>query len=208
MLHPQTSPPARDPVAKLIFELSKLPGIGEKTATRLAYHILKQEDGYARALSDALLQAKTLVGFCSQCFSFTEVDPCRLCSSPDRDAHSICVVERPADLYSIERALSFKGHYHVLHGVLSPLDGIGPEDLKISALLQRLATGSVREIILALNPSVEGDATALYLTKLLKPFGIRVSRLAAGIPVGGQLEFTDRQTLARALENRLEVSAG
>lgn len=206
MLHPPTNPTARDPLAKLIFELAKLPGIGEKTATRLAYHILKQEDGYARALSDALLQAKTLVRLCGDCFSFTDSERCVICAAPERDRQTLCVIERPADLGSIERAHAFRGLYHVLHGVLSPLDGIGPEELKISPLLRRVSESGVREVILALNPSVEGDATSLYLTKLLKPLGTRVSRLAAGIPVGGQLEFTDRQTLARALENRLEAS--
>jgi recombination protein RecR len=206
MLHPQAKLTSRDPLSKLIFELAKLPGIGEKTATRLAYHILKQDDGYAHALSDALLQAKTLVRLCEDCFAFTDSEKCSICTSLDRDRQTLCVIERPADLSSIERAHTFRGLYHVLHGVLSPLDGVGPEELRISPLLKRVAQGGVREVILALNPSVEGDATALYLTKLLKPLGARVSRLAAGIPVGGQLEFTDRQTLARAIENRLEAS--
>ncbi len=196
-----------DPVSRLIFELSKLPGIGEKTATRLAYFILKQDAAYAVALSEALISAKQKVGLCSTCFTFTDSDPCRICADTQRDRAFICVIERPADMNSIERTGSFRGVYHVLHGALSPLDGVGPDELKIRELMERLraATSPIREVILAMNPSVEGDATALYLTRLLRPLGVRVTQLAHGIPMGGQLEYTDRQTIGKAIENRMEM---
>ncbi len=198
---------ARDPVSRLIFELSKLPGIGEKTATRLAYHILKQESSYANALSEALLDAKQKIHLCGKCFTFTDFDPCKICSSNDRDHGAICVVERPADVFSIEQVGIYRGSYHVLHGALSPLDGIGPDELKIKELLNRVAESrhSIRELILATNPSVEGEATSLYLAKLIKPFDLRVTKLAHGLPVGGMLEYTDKQTLGKALENRMEI---
>jgi recombination protein RecR len=196
----------QDPVSKLIFELSKLPGIGEKTATRLAYFILKQDADYSRSLSDAIMNAKHKIGLCSQCFTFTDSDPCRICANPERDSGIICVVERPADVLSIELAGVHRGLYHVLHGALSPLDGIGPEDLKIRELLGRIGGPSpVREVIVATNPSVEGEATALYLSRLLKPIGIRLTQLAHGLPVGGLLEYTDRQTIGKAMENRVEM---
>jgi recombination protein RecR len=201
---------SQDPVSKLIYELSKLPGIGEKTATRLAYHVLKQEVGYARALADALIQAKEKIGQCSVCFTFTDRDPCRICSSADRNLEVLCVVERPSDVISIEQSGTFRGRYHVLHGVLSPLDGIGPDELRIKELLRRLqateAAPEVQEVILATNPSVEGEATAIYLGRLLMPLGVRVTQLAYGLPVGGQLEYSDRQTIGRALENRKDVT--
>jgi recombination protein RecR len=195
-----------DPVSRLVFELAKLPGIGEKTATRLAYFILKQEPRYAQSLSEALLNAKQKVGLCSRCFTFTDSDPCRICANPERDARVICVVERPSDVFSIEQAGAHRGLYHVLHGALSPLDGIGPEELKIRELLLRLQSSPAAEIILATNPSVEGEATALYLTRMLKPLGIRVTQLAHGLPVGGLIEYTDRQTLGKAMENRVEMA--
>jgi len=203
----QTPNQKHDPVSKLIFELSKLPGIGEKTATRLAYHILKQDVSYARALSEALINAKQKIGLCGTCFTFTDTDPCRICANPDRDHGLICIVERPADMLSIEQAGTYRGVYHVLHGVLSPLDGIGPEELKIHELLGRLGESAnlVREVILATNPSVEGEATSLYLARLVKPMGIKLTKLAHGIPVGGLLEYTDRQTIGKALENRMEM---
>lgn len=196
-----------DPVSKLIFELSKLPGIGEKTATRLAYFILKQDATYAQALSDALLQAKTKIGLCASCFTFTDISPCRICSDTNRDQSLLCVVERPTDMNSIELTSSFKGSYHVLHGALSPLDGVGPDDLKMKELFDRITKSkdSIREVILAMNPSVEGDATALYLTRFIRPLGIKITQLAHGIPMGGQLEYTDRQTIGKALENRMEM---
>lgn len=192
-----------DPVSQLVYELSKLPGIGEKTATRLAYYILKQDVSYARSLADALLNAKQRIHTCAKCYTFTDAETCRICESSDRDHTTICVVERPSDVLSIEQSGAFKGIYHVLHGSLSPLDGVGPNDLKIRELLARTP---MREVILAMNPSVEGDATALYLVRLLKPLGIRTTQLAHGLPVGGTLEYTDRQTIGRALENRMEMS--
>jgi recombination protein RecR len=197
-----------DPVSKLIFELSKLPGIGEKTATRLSYFILKQDENYALALSEAILNAKRKVGLCQQCFTFTDINPCRICSHPNRDQSLICIVERPADAFSIEQAGTYRGLYHILHGTLSPLDGIGPDELKIRELLKRLGDFShnIRELILATNPSVEGETTALYLTRLIKPLGIKLTKLAHGLPVGGTLEYTDRQTIGKAIENRVEIA--
>jgi recombination protein RecR len=197
-----------DPVSKLVFELSKLPGIGEKTATRLAYYILKQDIDYSRALAESILAAKQKIGLCGECFTFTDVNPCRICANPNRDHNVICVVERPADVFSIEQAGAHKGTYHVLHGSLSPLDGIGPEELKIHELLDRIKIGinTIQELIVATNPSVEGEATALYLSRLIKPLGIRITQLAHGIPVGGMLEYTDRQTIGKAMENRVEMS--
>ncbi len=196
-----------DPVAKLIFELSKLPGIGEKTATRLAYFILKQDVQFAQSLSEALLDAKTKIGLCESCFTFTDVSPCRLCADPQRQKALICVVERPADVMAIEQSGSHQGSYHVLHGALSPLDGVGPDDLKIHELLERLKSGTIQEIILATNPSVEGEATAMYIGRLVKMLGVKVTKLAHGIPVGGTLEYSDRQTIGKALQNRVEVSS-
>ncbi|MBS1963479.1 MAG: recombination protein RecR [Bdellovibrionales bacterium] len=201
------TPNSSDPVSKLIFELSKLPGIGEKTATRLAYYVLKQDETYAAALADALVAAKKKVGLCSVCFTFTDTDPCRICNDASRDRAMISVVERPSDMNSIELSGTYKGVYHVLHGALSPLDGIGPDELKIRELMDRLRApvAPVREVLLAMNPSVEGDATSLYLTRLIRPLGVRVTQLAHGIPMGGQLEYTDRQTIGKAIENRMEM---
>jgi recombination protein RecR len=209
MYNPKISPNNKhDPVSKLIYELSKLPGIGEKTATRLTYFVLKQDIEYARSLSEALLNAKQKIGLCTHCFTFTDIDPCRICAKSERDPGMICVVERPADVFSIEQAGVHKGLYHVLHGALSPLDGVGPDELKIRELLDRIHQGqsTIREIIIATNPSVEGEATALYLMRLIKPLGIRLTQLAHGIPVGGLLEYTDRQTIGKAMENRVEMS--
>ncbi len=197
--------PGADPVSRLVFELSKLPGIGEKTATRLAYFVLKQDISFARGLSEALMAAKEKIGLCSECATFTDQETCRICASPDRSRETVCVVERPADVHTLEQAGAHRGLYHVLHGVISPLDGVGPNDIKIRELLLRLQRYPVKEVILAMNPTVEGEATALYVGKLIKPSGIRVTQLAHGIPVGGQLEYTDRQTLGRALQNRVEV---
>ncbi len=199
---------AQDPVSKLVFELSKLPGIGEKTATRLAYFILKQDAEYARALASALVNAKEKIGLCSRCFTFTDSDPCRVCSDSRRESSLLCVVERPSDVFSIEQTAVFRGFYHVLHGVLSPLEGIGPDELKIRELLSRIeqSAGFVHEVILATNPSVEGETTALYLARQLRPLGVRVTQLAHGIPVGGMIEYTDRQTIGKAMENRMEIS--
>ena len=203
----------QDPVSKLIFELSKLPGIGEKTATRLSYFILKQDESYSRSLADALMNAKQKIVLCSQCFTFTDAKYCHLCANVERDHGVICVVERPSDVFSIEQSGAFRGVYHVLHGILSPLDGIGPDELKLRELISRLENPEkpdskiVTEIILATNPSVEGEATALYISRLIRPLGIRVTKLAHGIPVGGMLEYTDRQTIGKALENRMELSS-
>jgi recombination protein RecR len=203
-----TPPRSQDPVSKLIFEFSKLPGVGEKTATRLAYFVLKQEINYAQTLASALLNAKEKVGLCSLCFTFTDQVPCRICVDPTRDGGIICVVERPSDVHSIELSGKHKGLYHVLHGALSPLDGIGPEEIRVQELVERVrqGIGGVREIILATNPSVEGEATALYLTRVLKPSLLRLTQLAHGLPMGGAIEYADRQTLGKAFENRVEMS--
>jgi recombination protein RecR len=200
-----------NPLSKLIFELSKLPGIGEKTATRLAYFILNQDPNYSESLAQALRDAKSKLKLCAQCFNFAEArlesheTLCDICSDLKRDPTQICVVERPSDVTPIERTGTYRGLYHVLHGLLSPLDGIGPEDIKMKELLHRLKDIDAKEIIFALNPSVEGEATTLYLSRLLKPIGIKLSQVAYGIPFGGTIEFTDRQTLGKALENRTEM---
>jgi recombination protein RecR len=192
-------------MTRLVQELMRLPGIGEKTAGRLAFHVLRADRSYAEALAQALLAVKDETRLCSVCFALTEGDPCPICSDPARGTDAICVVEEPADLIAVERAREFRGRYHVLHGILAPLDGVGPDDLKIQPLLVRLRGGAVREVILATNPTAEGEATALYLAKLIKPLGLRVTRIAHGIPVGGDLEYADVVTLGRALEGRREM---
>jgi recombination protein RecR len=192
-------------MARLVEHLTRLPGIGEKTATRLAFHILRSEREYAQHLAEALLAMKDDTKLCSECFALTEQDPCRLCTDDERVGGILCVVEEPADLLAVERAGTFRGRYHVLHGTIAPLDGIGPDDLKIQPLLVRLQQRDVREVILATNPTVEGEATAIYLAKLLKPLGVRVTRIAHGIPVGGDLEYTDVMTVGRALDGRREM---
>lgn len=192
-------------MARLIQQLARLPGIGEKTASRLAFHILRAERDYAQALADALLAVKDETRLCSICFALTESDPCPLCNDAQRTAEVICVVEEPADLLAIERVREFRGRYHVLHGTLAPLDGVGPDDLKIQPLLVRLRDTPVREVILATNPTAEGEATALYLAKLLKPLGIKVTRIAHGLPVGADIEYADVMTVGRALEGRREM---
>jgi recombination protein RecR len=193
----------------LIDELARLPSIGRKTAQRLALHLLKAPREEAARLSEAILLVKDRVGFCSLCGNYAEQDPCPLCTDPRRDHGLLCVVEQPVDVLAIERTASFRGVYHVLRGVLSPLDGTGPEDLRVRELLQRLNGGapetSVREIILATNPTVNGEATAMYLQKLLAPLGAKVTRIARGVPVGSDLEYSDIVTLARALEGRKEM---
>jgi recombination protein RecR len=194
-----------NPLSKLIFELSKLPGIGEKSATRMAYFILDQGVDYAEALASALVNAKQKLRYCKECFSFSENEICEICEDTKRDQHQICVVERPSDVTPIEKTGSYRGLYHVLHGLLSPLDGVGPDDIKLKELLTRLKSKDVSEIIFVLNPSVEGEATGMYLSRLLKPIGIKVSQVAYGIPFGGTIEYTDRQTLVKALENRTEM---
>jgi recombination protein RecR len=192
-------------MSRLIEQLTRLPGIGEKTATRMAFHILRADREYATLLAEAVLSVKNDTKLCSECFALTEVDPCRLCTDGERAGDVVCVVEEPADLLAVERAGSFRGRYHVLHGTLAPLDGIGPDDLKIQPLLVRIQQRDVREVIVATNPTVEGEATAIYLAKLLKPLGVRVTRIAHGIPVGGDLEYTDVMTVGRALDGRREM---
>jgi recombination protein RecR len=191
--------------ARLVAELAKFPGVGNKTATRLAFFLLRQPKGQAEALAGAILDLQRNTRFCSVCFHITEQDPCALCSDPGRDATLLCVVEEPQALLAIERSRSFKGRYHVLHGALSPLDGIGPEDLKIAPLIKRLEEGDFQEILIATNFTVEGDATALYLARLIQPLGIRVTRLAYGIPMGSELEYVDEATVNRAVEGRRDI---
>jgi recombination protein RecR len=194
-----------DPIARLVKELAKLPGIGEKTAQRLAFHILKAGAGYAADLGNAIAGVVRDVRLCGVCQTLTDSDPCAICRDEKRDGRIICVVEGVPDLLAVERTHEFRGRYHVLHGVLSPLDGIGPSELKIRELLVRLEREPAEEIIVATNPDVEGEATALYLTKLLKPLGIKVTRIAQGVPMGGDLEYADQVTLARALAGRREL---
>lgn len=197
--------PAAEPVSRLIEELGKLPGIGPKSAARLTYYLLRIPEAEARALAEAIIAVKEKTVLCSSCENITDSNPCNICSSKERDHSIICVVKEPLDILALERTGQYKGLYHVLHGVLSPMDGIGPDDLKIKELLQRLKTGSVKEVILATNPNLEGEATAMYLQRLLSPFGIRLTRLARGLPVGGDLEYADEITLTHALEGRQEI---
>ena len=195
-----------EPVARLIEALQRLPGIGPKTAQRLTFFMLKRPIDEVRELADSLLAVKERIVYCSTCFNVTEQDPCRICSDPARDPGLLCVVEEPNDLLAMERTGEFKGHYHVLLGALSPLEGIGPDDLKVRELLARLDGGGASEVILATNPNVEGEATALYLAKLMRPLGVRITRIARGLPVGGDLEYADQVTLSKALEGRREIS--
>jgi recombination protein RecR len=194
-----------EPVARLIEEFNRLPGIGPKTAQRLTYFLLRAPAEQSRSLAEALVRLKERTIFCSQCFNITEEDPCALCRNPERDHQTICVVEEPLDVLALERTRTYKGLYHVLHGAISPVDGIGPEDLRIRELLARVSRDQVREIVLATNPNLEGEATAMYLHGLLRPLGMRVTRLARGLPVGGDLEYADEVTLIRALEGRREM---
>ena len=196
---------ATDPISRLIRELAKLPGIGEKTASRLAFHVLRAPGEYARDLAQALVEVKDKIRLCSICMNLTEQDPCTLCSDARRDPSLVAVVATPPDLYAIERTGGFRGRYHVLHGVLSPLEGIGPDDLRIKELLQRVGRGEIQEIIVATSPNVEGEATALYLAKVLRPLGVRTTRIASGLAVGGELEYADGVTITRALEARREM---
>ncbi|MDR7414868.1 MAG: recombination mediator RecR [Armatimonadota bacterium] len=194
-----------EPLARLVEELERLPTVGPKTAQRLAFHILRMPEEQVRALAQALLDARAQTRPCSVCFTWTDADPCAICTSPTRDPSVLCVVEDARDVLAMERTREFKGRYHVLQGAISPLEGIGPEDLRIRELLQRLQGGEVREVIIATNPRVEGDATALYLTRLIRPLGIKVTRIAHGLPVGGDIEYADEVTLAKALEGRREL---
>ena len=193
------------PLTELINQFSRLPGIGKKTAQRLAYSILEQPPERAKAFADALVNARKKIHFCAVCQSLTDLDVCQICSDERRDKSVICVVEDPRDVMAFERTREYSGVYHVLHGVISPLDNIGPDKLRIKELMARLSDGTVKEIIMATNPTVEGEATASYISRLVKPMGIKVTRLAYGIPVGGDLEYADEYTLARALEGRNEI---
>jgi recombination protein RecR len=193
------------PLARLYEQLRRLPGIGSKTAMRLAYHVLDMSKSDVEELAQALVNAKATIHYCSRCFNLCDSDLCEICQDEKRDQSIICVVEQPQDLMAMEKTQGFKGVYHVLHGVLSPLDGIGPEELKIKELLYRLQGGKVREIIVATNSDVEGEATAAYLAQLIKPLGIKVSRIAHGLPIGGDLEYADEITLYKALENRRDM---
>ncbi|HIV03237.1 MAG TPA: recombination protein RecR [Candidatus Aphodoplasma excrementigallinarum] len=193
------------PIENLIEQFAKLPGIGRKTAERLAFHILNMPKEYAAQMADALLEAKEKICFCEVCQNLTDVSPCAICSDTRRDSSTICVVESPRDVIAMEKMREYKGLYHVLHGALSPMDGVGPDDLQIASLLARIGAGGVREVIMATNPTVSGEATAMYLCKLLKPLGVRVTRIAHGLPVGGDLEYADEVTLLRAMEGRREM---
>jgi len=193
-----------EPIAQLIEELGKLPGIGPKTAQRLAYFILRQPPEEARRLAGAIVQVKERIVFCSSCFNITDNDPCAICANANRDRSRICVVEQPLDIVALERTHSYHGLYHVLHGALSPMDGIGPSELKIDQLLRRVQETGAQEVILATNPNMQGDATSSYLTQCLTPLGVRVTRPARGLPMGGDLEFADEMTLKQALEGRRE----
>jgi len=195
-----------DPIRRLVQELARLPGIGEKTATRLAFHLIRSNRQQIRDLSQALLDATDKIRLCSVCMNMTEADPCAMCTDPRRDTETICVVATPSDLIAIDRGGHFRGRYHVLHGLLSPLEGLGPDDIRLAELVRRLGAGAeagvVRELIIATSPSVDGEATAMYIARTIKPLGVQVSRIATGLPVGGELEYSDQATIARALAGR------
>jgi recombination protein RecR len=193
------------PIARLVCELAKLPGVGEKTAARLAFHILRAPSEDAAALASAITDLRGKIRLCTECWDFTEENPCEICRDQRRDRALLCAVAHPQDVIAIERTGGYRGRYHVLHGVLSPLDGIGPEDLRIAELIRRCGQGDLREVIVATNPSVEGETTAIYLAKLIRPLGVKVSRIATGVPMGGELEYADRLTLARAIDGRREL---
>ena len=193
------------PVAKLIAELNKLPGIGPKSAQRLAFHILSSREDDAVRLAEAIIEAKRKTRYCSVCGNITDIDPCNICSNPKRDRSTICVVEDPRDVAAMERTKEYFGLYHVLHGAISPMEGIGPEDIKLKELLRRFEKDEVKELIIATNPNIEGEATSMYISKLVKPLGIKVTRIAHGVPIGGDLEYTDEVTLSKALEGRREI---
>jgi recombination protein RecR len=194
-----------DPLAALIEALQRLPGIGARSAQRLAYHILKTPRDEVNALCDAITFIKEHVTYCSVCSNLTDIDPCAYCTSPDRDGRLLCVVEQPENVSAVERTRGFRGRYHVLMGAIAPLQGIGPDDLRIKPLLSRIGGEGVEEVILATNPNVEGEATALYLARLLKPLGVRVTRIAMGVPVGSDLDYTDEFTMSKAMEGRREM---
>jgi recombination protein RecR len=193
------------PLTKLVEQFRRLPGIGPKSAARLAYYVLAMEKEQVGALATAIVDAKEKISYCTVCFNLTDCNPCRICQSAERDGSLICVVEEPRDVAAMERTREFRGVYHVLHGSLSPLDGVGPEELHLKELLLRLQDGQVTEVIMATNPDVEGEATAMYTARLLKPLGIKVTRIGHGLPMGGDLEYADEITLSKALENRREM---
>lgn len=193
------------PLNKLINELSKLPGIGGKTAQRLAFHILSMEDNEAFELAEAIRAAKSSMTYCSICGNLTDTDPCSICRDDSRDISTICVVESPKDVIAMEKIREYRGYYHVLHGAISPMDGIGPEDINLKSLIERLQDSRIEELIIATNPNIEGEATAMYIARLIKPSGVKVSRIAHGIPVGGDLEYADEVTLLKAMEGRREL---
>lgn len=192
-------------IARLIEELERLPGVGPKSAQRLAFFILRGEDEAAQRLAGAIVEVKASVRFCARCFNFSEAELCDICADPVRDQTAVCVVEEPRDVVAIERTGEFRGTYHVLQGAISPIDGVGPDQLRVRELIERLADGTVTEVVVATNPNVEGETTALYLARLIKPLGVRVTRIASGLPVGGDLEYADEVTLGRALEARREM---
>lgn len=192
-------------ITRLLEELERLPGIGPKSAQRVAYHLLKGDDEAARRLADAIVEVKRSVRFCDRCFNFAEGELCEVCADPERDDTLLCVVEEPRDVVAVERTGGFRGRYHVLQGAISPIDGVGPEQLRLRELVNRLADGTVAEVVVATNPNVEGETTALYIARLVKPLGVRVTRIASGLPVGGDLEFADEVTLGRAIEARREM---
>lgn len=194
-----------EPIAKLIDAFSHLPGVGSRTAGRLAFHVLRMDEEDVVNFAKALVNVKRNLHYCSVCCNITDIDPCRVCQDKSRDASMICVVQEPRDLVAMERTREFQGYYHVLHGAISPMEGIGPDDIHVAELLKRLSDETVQELILATNPNIEGEATAMYLSRLVKPFGIRITRIAHGLPVGGDLEYADEVTLTKALEGRREV---
>ncbi len=198
------SPGSAAPVARLVEEFHKLPGIGPKTAQRLTYYLIRMPEEDARSLAEAVMAVKQRIVLCSRCYNTTESDPCAVCTEPNRDQTRICVVEEALDVLALERTHSYGGLYHILHGAISPMNGVGPDDLKIQPLLQRLKDGSVQEIILATNPNLEGEATAMYIHRLISPLNLKITRPARGLPVGGDLEYADEVTLARAIEGRQE----
>jgi len=193
------------PIARLLEELERLPGIGPKSAQRLAYHILRGDADAATRLAEAIVEVKRSIHFCSCCFNFAENDLCDICADPRRDRTIICVVEEPRDVVAVERTGEFRGTYHVLQGAISPIDGIGPEQLRVRELVDRIGAGEVVELIVATDPDIEGETTALYIARLVKPLGVRVTRIASGLPVGGDLEYADEVTLGRAIEARREM---
>lgn len=194
-----------EPIAKLIEAFTRLPGVGNRTAARLAFHVLRMEENDVTDFAKALISVKRDLEFCSICCNITDMNPCRYCSDKSRDASVICVVQEPKDVIAMERTKEFNGYYHVLHGAISPVEGIGPDDIRMAELMRRLSDEKVQELILATNPNIEGEATAMYLSRLTKPFGIKVTRIAHGLPVGGDLEYADEVTLTKALEGRREV---